>query len=187
MRTLPLVVIDVETGGLDPQRDALLSVAAVDSRDGARFHTLVRAAPGARISDEALAVNGFCREDCLSLARPAEADALRRLAAWLDARRPFIAAGCNVAFDAAFLRAAAARAGLALEIGHRLFDIQTLALAAHALGAVTLPERDGRPSASLDAILKAVGLARPAGAHRADEDAALTARAIEQLFAALRA
>ena len=102
-----LIVIDVETTGLDPARHGLAAVAALDMDDGQLFYSAVRPHRGADVSDEALAVNGLSREALL--VAPTEGQVMSALGRWLSARAPFLPAGVNPRFDIDFLRAAEAR------------------------------------------------------------------------------
>ena len=54
-----LLVIDTETGGIDPNQHALLSVAAVDTVDGEAFTAMIRPSPEWICDPQALAKNGF--------------------------------------------------------------------------------------------------------------------------------
>lgn len=56
-----LLAIDTETGGLDPQRHALLSIAAHHPLHG-EFSAFIRPAPGKIIDPEAARVNGYTPE-----------------------------------------------------------------------------------------------------------------------------
>ena len=57
-----LLVIDTETGGFDPEKHALLSVAAVDSHDNEAFVGLIKPHPDWICEPEALTKNGFTLE-----------------------------------------------------------------------------------------------------------------------------
>lgn len=50
-RSLPVIALGVEIGGVSVQRGAVLAVAAVDTRDGAQFYTDVRAGDGLEDDD----------------------------------------------------------------------------------------------------------------------------------------
>lgn len=71
-----MLVVDVETGGFDPQKSALLSVALVDSLTNEKLYLEIRAEPGLSISESAIRVNGFSIEECLSEDRISERDAM---------------------------------------------------------------------------------------------------------------
>lgn len=108
-----LLVIDTETGGLDPERHSLLSIAAVvwdDCHAVGEIEILV-AEPEVSVTAQAMEIN---RIDLVNHARHAvaPAHALQRLLEFatvhfafeLARRDQIVLAGHNVGFDIAFLR-----------------------------------------------------------------------------------
>ena len=145
------VVVDVETGGFNPARDALLQIAAVLIEFDAAGH-LVRGAthsfhvqpfPGANIEPAALQVN---RIDPWHPLRPAidERDALQRI--YKEVRTAMHAAGCKRAilvghnswFDLSFLNAATARSGVKRCPFHPFSSFDTATLGGAAFGQTVL-------------------------------------------------
>lgn len=180
-----MVVIDVETGGLDPERDALLSIGAVDSMTKERFYSRMRPLESLRVYEAALKANGFERKSLFDSELLSELQCMEEFRAWLFLHGPAVIAGCNVKFDIAFINAALTRSLINDDqLTRHAFDLQTLALTAHILGAIELPIKHDMPSMSLDSILSTVGLSRSAGGHvhNALEDAALTLSAIELIL-----
>lgn len=145
------VVIDVETGGFDASRDALLEIAAVliaATPDGQLvrgeshcFH--VKPFEGANIEAAALAVNGIDPHHPL---RPAlvEKEALTRLfqpirqAVRDNLCKRAILVGHNAAFDLGFLNAALARTGIKRSPFHPFSSFDTATLAGAAFGQTVL-------------------------------------------------
>jgi ribonuclease T len=141
------VVVDVETGGFDARRDALLEIAAVilafdaDGRlqpaELLGFH--VQPFPGANISEASLAVHGIKPFHPLRPAIP-EKDALGRI--FQPVRTAMKAVGCtrailvghNPTLDLNFLNAAVERCGIKRNPFHPFssFDTATLAGLAYA-------------------------------------------------------
>ena len=168
-----LIVIDTETGGFDPSRHALLSVAAVDSMDNEAFTAIIKPNPEWICEPEALAKNGFTLDFLEKNGRP-ERDVIQDLALWLGTRRFSVLAGCNVAFDLGFLRAAFERHDLTWPMG-KLVDLQAAAWLAYEAGALELPVgKDGQPRLNLDHIAGALGFSRSGKTHNALEDALMT-------------
>jgi ribonuclease T len=145
------VVVDVETGGFNSAKDALLEIAAVMiefSPEGllrrAATHCYhVRPFEGSNIEAASLAVNGI---DPFHPLRPAlpEKDALGRIftevrAAMklVDCRRAVLV-GHNAAFDLAFLNAAVARAEIKRNPFHPFSCFDTATLAGAAFGQTVL-------------------------------------------------
>lgn len=176
-----LVVVDTETGGLRADRHALLSLAAVDSVRGEAFHALIRPSADWIVEAGALEVNGLTL-DFLRDAGRAESVVMAEFAAWMDARRGSMVAGCNVAFDIGFLEAAAKRSGLKWQAGRSL-DLRGAAWLAYETKGLELAiGKDGNPKLSLDSISNALGLSRTTEKHDALEDALLTMACFRELL-----
>lgn len=145
------VVVDVETGGFNAARDALLEIAAVlvtigpDGRlkRGATHAFHVKPFEGANLEPASLAVNGI---DPFHPLRPAldEHDALQRV--FREVRVAIREANCkrailvghNASFDLSFLNAAVARTGIKRNPFHPFSSFDTVTLAGAALGQTVL-------------------------------------------------
>jgi DNA polymerase III epsilon subunit-like protein len=175
-----LIVIDTETGGFDPSKNALLSVAVVDSLDNEAFTAIIRPNPEWICEPEALAKNGFTLDFLEKNGRP-ELDVMQDLALWLGTRRFSVMAGCNVTFDRDFLRAAFARNLLTWPMG-KMVDLQAAAWLAYEADALALPVgKDGQPRLSLDHIAASLGFSRSGKTHNALEDALMTLACFHRL------
>lgn len=119
------VIVDVETGGVDPQHDALLELAAITitmdeqgfiSPDQS-FHYHIEPSAGMRLDPKALAFNKIDPGHPFRFAEP-EADVLKNLFEVIkeDCQRKkcrrAVLVGQNAWFDQQFLNAAAKRHGL---------------------------------------------------------------------------
>jgi ribonuclease T len=116
------VVVDLETGGLHPETDALLEVAAVAVQfdeagtlaPGDHFSTHVEPFAGARIDPKSLEINGIDPDHPFRFALP-ESEMLAHLFAFVRAQlktsgcRRAVMVAHNAHFDLAFLQAAIAR------------------------------------------------------------------------------
>lgn len=144
-------VVDVETGGFDPERDALLEIAVVviemdeegRLRPGEASNVHVEPFPGARIDPRALEVNGIDPDQPLRGAVP-EREALNRLFQPVrQAVRRYqcqraILVGHNASFDLAFLNAAVRRTGHKRNPFHPFSCFDTVSLAGLAYGQTVL-------------------------------------------------
>ncbi|HEC16710.1 MAG TPA: ribonuclease T [Sedimenticola sp.] len=145
------VVVDVETGGFDALKDALLEIAVVIIRMDAagRLHPAethachVEPFPGANLDPRALAFNGIDPEHPFRMAL-SEADALKKL--FTPIRKAVKASGCNRAilvghnagFDLGFINAAVERTGFKRNPFHPFSTFDTVSFAALALGQTVL-------------------------------------------------
>lgn len=145
------VVVDVETGGFNPQTDALLEIsAALVAMDGdgrlypTTTHTFhVAPFPGANIEPASLEVTGIDPHHPLRPALP-EHEALQRL--FREVRRALKEQECNRAvlvghnafFDLGFLNAAIARTGIKRNPFHQFSSFDTATLGGVMLGQTVL-------------------------------------------------
>ncbi|MDO8473000.1 MAG: 3'-5' exonuclease [Dehalococcoidia bacterium] len=127
-----LLVLDTETGGLDPATDALLEIGALlvdrSLEKVGEFDLLVRPWPGLRVLKESLDINGLNPAE-LESCGAREDEALGRLKDFLArplAQGPVILAGWNISFDQMFLQAAFKRHRMDWPLGHRTLDIQSV-------------------------------------------------------------
>jgi len=145
------VVVDVETGGFDPQTDALLEIAAVlltmDERGYIHRHkTLahhVLPFPGANLDAEALAFNGIDPYHPFRNAA-SEQDALKSIfsavSKWVKENNctRAILVGHNAFFDLGFLNAAVKRNNIKRNPFHPFSSFDTATLAGVAFGQTVL-------------------------------------------------
>lgn len=177
----PLTVIDVETGGLNPQIDALMSIGLVSLRSGRELYLELFSPPGLRIQEEALKVNGFAPDANgfwdMNTQIP-EVLAFPQVQAFFD-DEPRLLAGQNPTFDLGFLRSFWKRnSDTPDHFGHRTFDLHTLGVEWILKWGKHIPSKNGRIQVNLDDILEVCGLSRPEGTHNALTDARMTAEAI---------
>ena len=156
------VALDLETTGLNPERDAIIEIGAVRFRDGEpqeRFHTLVD--PGRPIPYEIQQLTGIGDADVAG--KPRFSDIAGQLMRFVG---PLPVVGHNVSFDLGFLRS------------HRLCT-ENLGLDTWELATVLLPLR---PGYSLGALAAFFGIDLQ-NAHRALEDAEATGHLYNHLWA----
>lgn len=145
------VIIDVETGGINAQTDALLEIATVIVRmdwqgclrpAGTLAHH-VQPFPGARLNPASMAVNNIDPDHPFRFAVP-EREALEAI--FREVRREIRETGCNRAilvghnafFDLAFLNAAVERTKLKHNPFHPFSNFDTVSLAGLAYGQTVL-------------------------------------------------
>jgi DNA polymerase III epsilon subunit-like protein len=165
------VAIDLETTGLDPRRDAVVSIAAIPfvggrSEDG--YVTLVD--PGRPIPAASTRIHGI--DDARVAGAPALDEALPRFDATCAGR---VVVGHDIGFDVAILARARRSRGLPQPALVTL-DTRRLAVALHP---------SWRRSAELETIAAHLGIA-VIGRHTADGDARLSGEILLALLADFR-
>ncbi|MET0066273.1 MAG: ribonuclease T [Candidatus Thiodiazotropha sp.] len=145
------VVVDVETGGFDAHRDALLEIAATTLRmdDEGLLHPAethachIQPFEGSHIDPKALEFNGIDPDHPFREALT-EADGLRML--FSPIRKAVKASGCkkailvghNAFFDLSFLNAAVARCAIKRNPFHPFSTFDTVSLAGMVYGQTVL-------------------------------------------------
>ena len=145
------VVVDVETGGLNPKTDALLEIALVTVRMDDKgllephqtFSAHVQPFPNANLDPKSLALNGIDPYHPLRIAQP-EDEALERVlrpvrqAVKENGCSRAILVGHNASFDLAFVNSAIARTDIKRNPCHPFSTFDTVSLCGLAYGQTVL-------------------------------------------------
>jgi DNA polymerase III epsilon subunit-like protein len=163
-----------------------VSVGAVDLDNPSRqLYEECRMWDGAKVEDEALAVNGFTRAQVEDPAKQSEGELVRKFIAFADGMADTTIAGQNVFTDLYFLQNAARRAGhTAWPFAHRIIDIHSLAWEHMVKRGLTPPlNPEKRHSAlNLDAALQYCGIPEEPRPHNALTGAKCNAEVISRLL-----
>lgn len=119
-----MIILDLETTGLDPLRHEIIEIGAVNVDTGATFEVKIYPLRIKDAEPEALAVNGYrpeAWEDALLLP-----NALKLLSEFVGKKQPTMMA-YNVSFDRAFLEKAHKDCDLPYPFHYHHFDLLTLA------------------------------------------------------------
>lgn len=156
------VVVDLETGGFDPDANPILEMAAVQVRferqrlvPGERWRRAVHPHPGGVLNPAALKVTGIDPDDPDREAI-SETDALKEL--FREVRQALKQEGChrailvahNAAFDQQFLNRAVQRTQVKRNPFHPFSFIDTASLAAVAFGHTVLSQACARADIEFD-------------------------------------
>jgi DNA polymerase III epsilon subunit-like protein len=182
-----VVVVDVETTGIDPDRCAILEIGAVALVSDEEFSMSCSVPFGVRIEKRALEVNGVPYEGIYDRPFPPDWKCVVEFDAWCRDRALSLLAGMNPSFDLNFLKAAGKRV-IRSEQGepfmpmpafpHRTLDMHTLAVTWAVQHGVSVPER-GFYS---DAVYELLGLPPEPRPHRAIEGALWEAAAFRVML-----
>ena len=164
-----MIVLDVETTGLDPRSGSIVSLGAlVLEAPNTRFYEECCVWDGAVIEEEALAVNGFTRAQVTSSNRMTEEELVQKFVSWVKEHvEDYTLAAQNVSFDLEFVQQACARAGIACPFGKRSVDVHSLVWMHMQSRGVPLPLLRNRSALSLDAELAYCGLPKEEHPHNA--------------------
>ena len=172
LASLPAVILDTETTGLDTSRDRVIEIGAVRlmrQPDSGRESFVTFVDPAEPIPAASMAVHGIHDDDLVGA--PAFSAAFTRFAEWVG---PAVILGYSIGFDLAILKAECERSGMPWQ-SPRALDIRHLI----QILAPNLPDT------SLDTAASWLDI-EVAARHRALADADLAARVFEALLPRLR-
>lgn len=174
-----MIIVDLETSGINPQRCSILSIGAIDFLNpNNQFYTECRIDPGCEINEKSLAISGFSKEQINDPGKKSVQQILEEFFKWLPENR--ILAGENPFFDKDFLEHAALKYNIPQNIGRRTVDLHTISFV-HQLKR-QLISLNVNPNLSLDKTLVYVGLPMRHSSHNALVDAKLEAEAFSRLL-----
>jgi DNA polymerase III epsilon subunit-like protein len=164
-----MIALDIESSGLDPERNSILSIGALDTDEPTnQFYDECRVWEGAHVSDEALAINGFTQEEATDSSRKSEAELIKAFLAWaLDRPKDRTIVGQNSSFDRDFAQAACARAGVEFPFAHRTIDTHSLVWLHMVQAGITPPMRNLHTGINLTEALAYCGLPPELKPHNA--------------------
>lgn len=178
-----MIVVDVETTGLDPSKHSIVSIGAIDFNNPSnQFYATCIAWEGADISEYALKINGFTYQQVLMNNEYTLEEAMEEFLDWAHGCEEKTIAGENPKFDLNFLADSAKRSGLKWNLGYRSVDVHTLCYAHQLNRNKKLPKKEGYSNLSLDKTLKYCGLPEEPKPHNALIGAKLEAEAINRLL-----
>lgn len=178
-----MIIVDVESTGVDARLCSLLSVGAVSFENPQnQFYMECRAFEGAHIENEALRISGFSLEDSRDSGKKADREVVLAFLAWIKTCSEWTLAGQNPSFDRDFLQATAHRHHLNWPLAHRTVDLHSVAYGELFRAGRTIPLKNNHSALNLDWILRFVGLPSREGKHNALEDAKLETEAFARLL-----
>jgi DNA polymerase III epsilon subunit-like protein len=178
-----MIVIDTELTGLDPEKDSLLSIGAVDlSNPQNQFYGECRIWEGAHVNKDALAVNGFTEEQITDPKKQTDHELIKAFIDWAVKCDEHTQAGQNPYWDMAFMRNAARRYHLNWPFAHRTIDQHTLCYMHMIKRGITPPIENNRTNVDSDVIMKYVGLPTEPHPHNGLNGAKYAAEAISRLL-----
>ncbi|MFK5920918.1 MAG: exonuclease domain-containing protein [Verrucomicrobiota bacterium] len=178
-----ILVVDLETTGLDANKHSIVEMGAVWLTGGVgEFQMDCQMWEGAKWDDRAADVHGLSMARCTNPVLPTEGEAILELLNWCEATQdePVMLAGLNPSFDRAFVLRACERAGVkvARAFRHRVLDLHSLAVAHGLSDVLEIPSR----GLYTDEIYALLGLPAEPKPHRALVGARKEAEALSKII-----
>ncbi len=156
-----LYAVDVETTGVNAQKNSIVSIGIVSLKyPHETLYEECRIWDGAVIEQGALNVNGFTGLEVIDPTKQSEAELIAKVCAWVGPSPIMVAH--NAAFDRDFVSEACKRAGRASPFSFRTIDIHSV-MYMHLLRT----QKDIPKSLSLNNCLRAFGLPPEPNPHNA--------------------
>lgn len=178
-----MIVLDVETTGVNPEKNSIVSIGAVDFFNPQnQFYQACRIWDGAEINKDALKVNGFTEEQCRRLNPFSLAQTIHSFRQWVEKIDNQTFAGQNPSFDQMFLVSAIKKSNMAWSIRKRSVDMHSLAYAHMLQNGIKIPLWNKKTDLNTSKIFQYVGLLEQAHVHNALTDSKMTAEAISRII-----
>lgn len=168
-----MIILDIETGGLDPSYNPMLSLGAIDLETGLEFYGECRASDWQVIEPKALEVNGFTEEEARDKSKITDVELYAQFKWWIGTFKldPLIGGQQVGSFDLLFLKEIHKELkDVKWIFGHRSVDLHSIAYA------------KWKESLSLDGILVKLGLQPEPKPHNALTGAKLEREAFKLLL-----
>jgi DNA polymerase III epsilon subunit-like protein len=180
-----MLILDIEASGLEYDKHSIVSLGALDlDNPSYRFYMECRVWDGAHISDEALGVNGFTREQITDTTKEPESELAIRFLEWSEMIGDRTLGGQNPSFDRDMLKAAIHRAHQNWTLAHRTVDSHTLCWMHMVKRGIPVPldPQHKRSALNLDAVLVYCGIPEEPHPHNALTGAMCHAEVISRLL-----
>jgi DNA polymerase III epsilon subunit-like protein len=178
-----MIVLDIETTGIDPRRHSIVEVGAIDfDSPGNYFNERCQIWDGAEIDFKALEINGLTLNEIQDQTIFTQKELISGFMIWTDNIEDKTIAGQNVDFDISFLNESSARCGLNLTLGKRKVDQHSIVYAHLLKRNIKPPIKDRFSDLNSDLIMNYVGLPSEPKPHRAINGARFEAEALSRLI-----
>lgn len=180
-----MLVIDIEASGTNYEKHSIVSLGALDFNNPEnQFYMECRVWDGAHISEEALEVNGFTKEEIKDENKKTEGELIKEFLVWAENLKDRTLAGQNVSFDRDFLKAAAEREGLNWGLAYRTIDTHSVCYTHMVKRGIEPPldEEHKRSALDLDKVLNYVGIPNEPEPHNALTGALSHAECLSRLL-----
>jgi len=163
-----MIVVDGEMSGLNPQKNSLVSLGAVDFDNPERiFYEECRIWDESEIDPEAMAVNGFKEDEVTDQNKQSIEELAEKFYEWIEPIKDRTICAQNVSMDRLFINDALHRAKIDFQFGYRTIDVHTTAYTDHMRRNIDVPQKNDHSGLNLDMILNYVGIPEEPKPHNA--------------------
>lgn len=178
-----MIIVDVESSGVEPTKHSVLSIGAIDfSNPDNQFYGECRIWNGAHVMDEALAINGFSREEITDKNKQTEESLVKSFLDWVLPLDEHTIAGQNPSFDRDAIHKAAERYHLNWPLAYRTIDLHTACYFHMVKKGIIPPVANKRSDLNSDKIMKYVGIPAEPRPHNALNGAKVATEALSRLL-----
>jgi DNA polymerase-3 subunit epsilon len=178
-----MIVVDVEMSGVNPDKNSIVSIGAIDfDTPTRRFYEECRVWDGAHISDEALAVNGYTKDELLDTTKQTPEELIKNFITWSRECGEHTLMGQNPGTDLWFMENTALRYHMEWSFAHRSLDLHTVCVMHMIQRGIELPTSNNRSDINSDFIMKYVGIPTEPKPHIAINGAIYEAEAFSRLL-----
>lgn len=122
-----MMVVNVETTGLDPKKHSIVSIGAINfSNSTNQFYQECRIQDGAEIMVDALQINGFSEEQIKDKNKRSLEKVIKDFLLWAENCNDKTIASNNSSFDRDFLKASAEKYKIDWKLSHRTIDLHSV-------------------------------------------------------------
>ncbi len=178
-----MIIIDVEFSGLDPIKDSIVSIGAVElANPQNQFYGECKIWPGAHINKEAIAVNGFTMDEITDPKKQSDGELVKAFIDWASKCEEHTLAGQNPYLDMEFIHNAVKRNNIDWNFAHRTIDMHSLCYMHMTKREVLIPIVNNRTDLDSDKIMEYVGIPVEPHPHNALNGAKFETEAIGRLL-----
>jgi len=178
-----MIVVDVETTGVDPEINSIIGIGAVDFFNSKnQFYEECKIWYGAEITKKALEINGFTFEQITNSRKQSLESAILKFIEWAKNIEYRTFAGENPAFDRDFLKESVKIYKINWKPGHRTIDLHSLCYSHHLKRGIKPPIKEKITDLDLNKTLNYVGLPPEPNPHNALVGAKYEAEAFSRLI-----
>ena len=178
-----MIIIDIETTGVDSKKNSIVSIGAVNfEKPDQSFYEECRVWDNSHIDQVALEVNGFTEDEVRDGTKHSEGEILTSFFKWLDEQDDLVVAGQNVFFDCDFLRDAAMRWNIPYFLSRRIIDLHSITYFHMIQRGITPPLLNRKTHLDSDKIMEYVGIPTEPKPHKAINGAVWEAEAFSRLL-----